>query len=399
MSAPLSEADATSIESIRRAGEGDSALGIERTVARLRQAIVDRSSALESCAKEMKARREKARVDHERAIGSIRQRRTDGVAAAEAAHRAAIEAAEDLASSKLQRLEDRHAARAAEIEQRRDSDTARLTRELEEKLLMAEAMREAGEEAELQRLKTLGDELASASRKARDLDRQAREYLRRCRLKAPPDIAPPPPPSAASARALIDESLRSAEQHLEAILATRAARLLAGATPFILLVAVVAGAGVIGAAVTMFDAERWPQIASYSAGGAFGVMLLIVVALRIVSVKAMRRVWMPFQLDLASIEAARSMALRAADAASRARVAQLRETERREEEKAHGALDEPIADIPLAFERREKRLAEATAVERAGIESERRGARSRAESERKQAIAALEGQAADAERD
>ncbi|MCE2881782.1 MAG: hypothetical protein LW636_05430 [Planctomycetaceae bacterium] len=398
MSAPLPEVDAVSIEPIRRAGEGDGALGIERTVGRLRQAIVDRSSMLESCSKEMKARREKARVDHERAIGTIRQRRTDGIAAAESAHRAAVNAAEDLAASKVQRLDERNAARELEIEQRRDSDQARLTRELEEKLLMAEAMREAGEEAELQRLKTLGDELAAASRKARDLDSQARAYLRRCRLKAPPEIAPPPPPPPSGARAMIDESLRSAEQHLEAILATRAARLLAGATPFILLVAVVAGAGVIGAAVTMFDAERWPRIASYSAGGALGVMLIIVIALRIVSVKAMRRVWLPFQIDLASIDAARSVALHEAEEASRARVAKLREIERREEEKAHGALDEPIADIPLAFERRGKRLAEATAAERAAIESERRTTRSRADAERTRTIAALESEAVEGEK-
>ena len=379
---------------LRAAGDRDAALGIERTVARLLDGMVRREAVLKEVGADLSTRREKAKLAHGRALSAIEETRVRTTDEARSTRRNAIDAAEDRASAKIARLDETRERRLSELRAAHDSELKELTRDRDEALLMAEAVREAGEEAELKRLRELSERVAAAVREADELEKRARDYVRSCRLRMKSITEAPDPVDGKSAEAEIAERLERAQEHLDAILATRAARLLAGPAPFILAPAVVIGAAVIGGAATLFDEERWREIALWSGGGAAVFMVLLLIVLRFVARGAMRRVWQPFQEDLLAIRIAKERAIREGEVEREARVVVLREKEAREERRAHERFDEPILEVPRAWKRRSKRVEEATAAERAAIGAERDEALAAAESACTAALAAAEEAAA-----
>jgi hypothetical protein len=301
-----------SLAGLRAAGTSDAALGLERRTGALLDAMVARQKILDDVKSDIAARREKARIAHDRALSSVRQRKSDDLERIEADASEALTAAESRAEGRRLDLEARRARRSAELQSSHDDELAKLSRGLEEALLMAEAMREAGEEGEKRKTKELAERLARAMEEARALETEAKDYIRSCRLPIPQieDGAVASAPSAVPAEEEIAQLLVKGREHLDAILTTRAARLIAGPAPFVLAPAVVIGAGVIGGAFTLFDEASWAKVAGISAGAALVLVVVAFITLRGIALAAMRRVWTPFQSDLAAIRAAKDRAER-----------------------------------------------------------------------------------------
>ncbi len=364
---------------LRHLGDGDAALGIERATLSLLEAASDRKRALDEIASTMPARREKARIAHERDLARIR------TACTEATESARADAAAEVAAAEAE-----HEARIFELEQNLESDLeklhtftedekARLTRKLEESVLMAEAWREAGEETERNRSREFTDRVSRLVGEARELDRTAREFIAGSGLKAPKQTGGAPAESEKSAEAEMVERLANASALLAVMMRAKAARLLSGIAPFAIGGAIVIGAGVIGAVTTLFDEARWLNTATTYAGGAFGFVLVVIVLLRLSAKRVLRRSWTPFQAELAAFESARARAEAEHNERRDDALRRLRDREATEEAQAHANLDGPIAELPKARDRRTKRLeqksreaiAEATAARDARMASAR----------------------------
>ena len=175
--AGASSPSAGSLAGLRAFGSSDAVLGLERRTGALLEAMVARQRILDDVSADIAARREQARVAHDRAMAAIRQRRTDESERIERDARLAIEAAEETHRSRATDLEMRRVRKLSELQSARDEDLLKLTRGLEEALLMAEAMREAGEEAEKRKTRELGERLARAMDEARSLEEEAKAVL------------------------------------------------------------------------------------------------------------------------------------------------------------------------------------------------------------------------------
>jgi hypothetical protein len=307
--------------------------------------MVARQKILDSVRNEIAARREQARIAHDRTLATIRQERSDQLERVRAAADSAIAAAEAAALSRREETEGVRERRLADFHLRHDEDLAKLSRGLEEALLMAEAMREAGEDSERRKARELQDRLARAMTEAEELEREAAAYIRSCRLPIPHhaeavaasgDAARDADPAGAEAE--ITALLVKGREHLEDMRSTGAARLISGVAPFVLAPAFVIGAGVIGGAATLFDPELWAPTAGFSMLGAFLLSVATLLVLRTVAMRAMRRVWAPFQADLSAIRAAKTRTERAHAAAREATLFRLRDIERAEEAAAKIAL-------------------------------------------------------------
>ena len=360
------------LHALRARGGGDAALGIERAAGGLLEAMVSRQRTFDEVAADLKARRDKARIAHDRQLAQIRTRRTADGSTAAAAHEAMVAAAELERDDRLQRAAESTERRLDELQVQHDEELVRLKQKLEESILMAEAWREAGEETERKRARDFADRLAKQLAEAADLEKQARDYLRSCRLAIPRTSESVEEAASMPADQVVALRLESAREHLEVILRTTTAGLLSGVVPLAIGAAFVIGAGVIGGAVTLFDERAWQRTAMYSAGGALAVVLATLIALRLVAGGAMRRVWGPFQADLAAIRSAKERAEREAASQREATHARLLAKEQAEEAEAHAKYDGPIAEIPRALERRMKRVREAAEAEVSAANAEHR---------------------------
>ena len=397
-----------SLAELRARGDGDAALGIERDAVDLLAAMVDRQRSFESIESELKVRRDKARIAHDRQLAVIRTKRTNDLAAALTTHAAAIDIAAIERDERISRATASAEQRFDELHVQHDEELKRLKQKLEESVLMAEAWREAGEETERKRARETVDRLARQMKASDELEARAKEHLRNCRLPVPRtdplsvDSAAMALAAAAaderSAEQVIQESLAGAEEHLDAILRTKSARLLTGVVPVIFGAAIVVGAGVIGGAVTLFDQQAWQRTALYSAGGAFVVVMIVLFLLRMIAARSVRAVWAPFQSDLAAIRSARVRAERESEALRADTLKRLREKEAAEEAEAHAKYDGPIAEVPRALERRSKRVRDALDAEVSAANAEHRGKVHAAEQGLDTARKATEAAAADAER-
>ncbi len=341
---------------LKARGAGDVGAGLSDVAATLIEALVARQRVIDEVTADMRAKRDRARVAHDRALATIRQSRTNDVDAAHALA-AQIEAeATALRDQTLAEIESSRRERGEELRNSLEADLIRLQRGLEEALLMGEAMREAGEEAERARSRELAGRLSEWTRQAAELESRAKAYLKSCRLPVPPAASDATPESALGAEEEIKVLLSRAQDHLDVILATRAARLLSGAAPFVLSLALIIGAGVIGGAATLFDEERWALIAGASAGGALVFVVILLLVLRSIANNAMRRVWKPFSADLAAIAHAKARAEREDVERREAAHLQFKAREDAEERKAHAKFDGPIAEVPKALKRRLERV-------------------------------------------
>ena len=361
---------ATPLAALRTRGDGDAALGLERAATDLLAAMVDRQKAFDAVEADLKARRDKARIAQDKALATIRTKRTTDLAAAATAREAMVEAANLEREDRLQRAGEAEETRIDELQSQHRDELVRLKQKLEESILMSEAWREAGEETERKRAREFSDRLQRQMDEAGALEQEARAYLRGCRLRIPRTGDLPDDASGLPAEQLIADRLQRASEHLEVILRTKTARLLSGLVPVFLAGTVVIGAGVIGGAVTLFDEQAWQRIAMYSAGGALVFVLFTLFVLRWIASRAMRAVWTPFQADLAAIRSAKSRAEREADA-QRAQIHdRLLAKEQAEEAEAHAKYDGPIAEVPRALERRVRRVRDAAEAERSAANAE-----------------------------
>ncbi len=391
---------------LREAGDGDPVLGLERRVGALLEAMVARQKVLDAVKSDIAARREQARIAHDRTLAAIRQRRADETERVRSEAGRLLSEAESRAAARRQSLAERQTKAAQDLQTRFDEEMRSLKRSLEEALLMAEAMREAGEDGERKKTRELNERLTRALAEADELEAKAKRYIRSCRLAIPTvavDASAAPPAGSATDDAdaelqperEIQELLGRGREHLDEILSTRAARLIAGVAPFALAPAVVLGAGVLGGAVALFEETRWPISAAIWSGSALVLAVLTLAILRGIATGAMRRVWAPFQADLAAIRVARDRALRNRADATEIAMLRLKDTEREEERDAHERYDGPIADLPVALARREKRLRDAVAVETEEIEREERDVAHQATTRRESELARIEREAAD----
>ncbi len=390
------------IAALRAEGKGDAALGIERSAGGLLEAMVARQRAFEEVAADVKGKRDRARIAHDRNLAIIRTKRTNDTTAAHDARTNAIETAESDFATRDQLATETLKQKTDELTAQHEEELARLKGKLEENILMAEAWREAGEESERKRTKETIDRLAKQLVEAGELESRARAYLKGCRLAIPritaqetsgEGTAAPRP-----AEQEIAERLARASEHLEVILQTRAARLLSGAAPFVLGAALIVGAAVIGGATTNFNKAAWQLRAMYSAGGALVVVVITVLVLRAIAAGAMRSVWTPFQADLAAIRGAKERAEREGAAQREATLAKLLAKEQAEEADAHAKYDAPIAEIPRALERRTKRARDAAEAEQSAARAERKARLAAADNALADRLDAIDEAAQDAER-
>jgi len=386
------------LRALRALGDGDAALGIDRAAQDLLAAMVDRQKAFESIEADLKARRDKARIAHDKQLAIIRTKRTNDLAAAATARETALDVAGIERDERIARATDSAEKRLDELQVQHDEELKRLKQKLEEAVLMAEAWREAGEESERKRSREFSDRIAKQLKDAEELEARAKEHLRSCRLPVPRvDVVADDQPGR-PAEQVIQESLARAGEHLDAILRTKSARLLTGVVPILFGAAIVIGAGVIGGAVTLFDKLAWQQTAMFSAGGAFVFVVAMLLVLRMIAVRSVRAVWTPFQEDLAAIRAARSRAERESESKRNDTLAALSAKEAAEEAESHAKYDGPIAEVPRALERRAKRVRDAAEAEISAASAEHRGKVHAAEQSLVSARDAAESAAHDAER-
>ena len=361
------------LAALRRLGDGDAALGIHRAARDLLAAMVDRQKSFESIEADVKVRRDKARIAHDKQLSLIRTKRTSDLSSAAVIHAAALEVAVIERDERITRVTASAQKRSDELQSQHDEELSRLTQKLEEAILMAEAWREAGEESERKRSREFIDRLGRQLKEAEDLEVRAKAHLRSCRLPIPRvEVAGQDDPEQ-PAEEVIQDSLRRASEHLDAILRTKSARLLTGVVPILFGAAFVVGAGVIGGAVTLFDQKAWQQTALLSSGGAFLFVVVMLLVLRMLALRSVRSVWTPFQADLAAIRIARDRAERESDTRRTETLAALRDKETKEETDAHAKYDGPIAEVPRTLERRSKRLRDAADSEISAASAEHRG--------------------------
>ena len=353
-------------------GNSDAAIGIERTASGLLDAMVARQRAFEEIGADIKARRDKARIFHDRQLALIRTKRTTDGTAAVAARIQAVASAESDCETRLQRAIEQLDQRLDELQTLHDQDLVRLKQKLEENILMAEAWREAGEESERRSAREFAELLAKHLAEAAELEAQGRAHMRSCRLAIPRAMDAEVTDASIPAGQLVSERLQRAREHLDEILRARTSRLLSGFVPFALLALVVIGAGVIGGATTRFDEFAWQLMALYSAGGALVFAVITLLIVRFLAGRSMRGVWGPFQSDLAAI---RSAKLRAEQDAAKQRKEtheRLLAKEQAEEAEAHAKYDGPIAELPRALERRSRRVRDASEAEQSAATAQRR---------------------------
>lgn len=349
---------AAPLRALRAAGDGDAALGIDRAASGLLAAATERKRALDEIAATMPQRREKARVAHEREVARIRAAYAEATASARGALERESEAATSEFGAREFELREQLESDLDKLQTFTDDEKSRLTRKLEESVLMAEAWREAGEEAERARTREFSDRVTKMVAEAKELDSTARTFIAGSGLRAPKHGDLSTEQSGKPAEAEMTERLANARELLKVILKARASRLLSGIAPFAIGGAIVIGAGVIGAVTTLFDERTWLDMATKYAGGAFAFVLVVIVLLRVSAKRVLRRSWTPFQAELAAFEDARARA-EAESAGRRGETLQrLREREVAEEAQAHANLDGPIAELPKALARRTQRLQE-----------------------------------------
>ncbi|MEY2714512.1 MAG: hypothetical protein RIT24_855, partial [Planctomycetota bacterium] len=394
---PSPDSRAQRLAALRALGDGDAALGIDRAARDLLAAMVDRQKAMESIDADLKSRRDRARIAHDKQLAVIRTKRTNDLSAAATIHAAALEVAVLERDERIRRASESAEQRFDELHVQHDEELKRLKQKFEEAVLMAEAWREAGEESERKRWREFTDRLGRQLKEADELEVRAKEHLRSCRLPLPRvDVAGEDQPGR-PAEQVIQESLLRATEHLDAILRTKSARLLTGVVPVLFGAAIVVGAGVIGGAVTLFDQRAWQQTALYSGGGAFLFVVIMLLILRMIAVRSVRAVWAPFQADLAAIRIARSRAERESEIRRNQTLLALRDKEADEEAEAHARYDGPIAEVPRALERRAKRVRDAADAEISAASAEHRGKVNAAEQELAQARRSAEESAKSAE--
>ncbi len=383
---------------LRDAGESDAVLGLERTTEVLLREMVSRQRVLKDVGDDIHARREKARIQHDRTLASIRQTRKTDLDQSQKTHDGARD--EALRTHADASAEARSACdlRLTEISSACDTELTRLKRSLEESLLMAEAMKEAGEDEVKAHTRELNERLRVKLEVAASLETKAKLYLKSCRLKVPTVAGEATHALSMAAEAEIDVLLQRGAEHLAAVLESRASRLLSGVAPILLSVAIVVGAGVIGGAATLFDPLRWAETAGYSALGAFVFVLIMLFTVRRIAARAMRRVWAPFQADLAAIALAKVRAESEEVESREARLFRLSDAAQREEFDSHKRLDGPIAEVPRALKRRIERAQSATAATLAALDAQLQDATTNAKSEHTAQLAAIETRAADDER-
>ena len=106
----------------RLAGSSDAARGLERRTGELLEAMVARQKVIDDVKSDIAARREKARVQHDRTLASVRQRKSDDFERTEAEATAALAAAESRAESRRSDLELRRSRKLADIQLSHDED-------------------------------------------------------------------------------------------------------------------------------------------------------------------------------------------------------------------------------------------------------------------------------------
>ena len=349
-----SHADA--LTRLRAMGDTDAIIGLERVTEVLLREMVARQQVLSQVGADIRARRDSARIVHDRTLAQIRQTRSTDLDQAKKSDESARTEANTAHATASDEIRSSRASKLDELQNTCENELARLQRSLEESLLMAEAMREAGEDEVKASTRELNDRLRAKLKVAADLEAKAKVYLKSCRLKVPSVSATATDAMSMPAEAELDALLLRGEEHLTAMHATRAARLLSGVAPILLSIAIVIGAGVIGGAATLFDPLRWATTAGYSALGALVVVIILLVIVRSIAASAMRRVWEPFQADLAAISVAKVRAEREEVEHRDARLFRLNDAAQCEEFDAHTRYDAPIAEVPRALKRRIERV-------------------------------------------
>ena len=223
---------------------------------------------------------------------------------------------------------------------------------------MAEAWREAGEEAEKHKAREFSERLRLWSEEASALQQRARAFLAGSGIR-PPSCEPPQLDDATKpAEEELGRYLEDARRALSVILSGRSSRLLSGAAPIALGGALVVGAGVIGGATTLGTDAPWLPAAARFASVAIVLVAAILILLHISARRSIRRTWLPFQSALAGFEATRARAEAEEQRQRERRLARIREREREEESNAHSQLDGPIAELPIAAAKRRRKAHE-----------------------------------------
>ena len=349
----------TELASLQALGEGDAARGIESVTKTLLDEMVARQLVLDEVRADIHTRRNAARMHHDRTRGEITQQRSDALASAEAVRVRTLESAEERASSRFARANDERSTKLEELETTHAAHLTELQLQRTEALVMAEAVYEAGEEAERRRMKEIFDALNESMRVAKELEAAARAHLRSCRLTVPSaDGSTATMPEGVQPRDEIELRITAAQHHLNAVLGNAATKLLQGSAPVILAPTLIIAGTVAGAVASLLTADQLRPAWFYPAiGGGTAAMLVAIVflLLRSIAMRALTAVWSPFQDDLAVL---RAMKTRAEVDLRDARDAKifLYRTERAAEVRAtHLKFDGPIDELPKSLARRSLR--------------------------------------------
>ena len=375
-------------EALKREGGGDAMQGVQHTVLALTHACAERAIQSKEFESTTKHTAETERVRHQRASAAAVQARTDGAAAAHAAYASAVESAEERFSARTTRLNEEYPAAKHAIHDEAETLANTTKEKLDSALLLAEQVYEIAEHEAVKCVKDLRDSLTATLSTLHALRTEAHAFVRACRLAIPHDDDPSAVEIARGIehpQAALMLRLSAAQQHLQSLRETKAARLISGRAPVVVPLLFIALAAFGGGASLNFEGV-WIERAVYSSVGMFVVSGIAIAVLRARSAKALRAVWAPLGSDLIIAFAAAEKAV--ADA-NRERLAKLEEGKRMQAAEESASRDKYLPRL-LEFETRKlEKLATLelqVTAKRASIETERARALALAVEVRQQAL-------------
>ncbi len=355
------------LRDVLQEGDGDATRGTEKAVAKLLAAMVSRQQTLDAVAAAMRSKRDLARITHDRTIAAIRQERTERLSRSQTRSQETITDATTTRESALAGIAEARSAKRRELKAAHQAEHDRLKKSMEEAILLADALREAGDEADRNRTRDLGERLRLAEESAAAQVERGCDYLANCGLKRPVIRVELPQEPSTPGEIEIAALLTSLEQHVDALQVSKSTRFLSGFAPYILSAGFVIFAAVAGGASTLFDPARWLPATGYAAAGAFIVSILGVVLLRRSASGAIRRMWTPLEVDLASLARARVRAEAEDQAARLASAARLDATQKADERAARARYEPRLAEVPKTLERKLAEVEQAVEIKRAEV--------------------------------
>jgi S-DNA-T family DNA segregation ATPase FtsK/SpoIIIE len=257
---------------------------------------------------------DEAEQQHDEAVAAIRHRYESEKASAESLHRQTMKRIKSASSAEYASTKRAFDEERERITEKSDANEAEARKQWEEAVWITETVFEANEHQPEERFEQTKKVVEDQRRALRAIADDARRLMRKYRLRPPP----PPRPGqdeeieedAVRAARRLESSVETARRRLADLAALRIARLFRGYGLALIIVLVLAGAGVLTAWLNGWQANRWLAIVE---GAAIIVAALITSGLYAVARQRATATCLPLEEAVAVGDRACDACLRAAE--------------------------------------------------------------------------------------